>query len=65
MEPFQDRVVLEHGALREKSTKLYDFIHSMDFLKLNNQDKASLRKQLEAMGTYTDILMDRISLFGP
>jgi len=63
MEAFQERVVQERINLDEKITKLNGFMRSSTFTSLDEYEQERLRRQYEAMITYSSILMERISHF--
>lgn len=66
LQPHQQRVVDERGALSDKLTKLVAFvtypnpIHSA----LDNAEKQRLSRQVCAMAAYLQVLDERIEAFG-
>jgi hypothetical protein len=61
---YQTRVIDEKAALDGNISKLAEFINGNEqFTKLELRDQKLLRKQLDAMGVYSDILGTRIQLF--
>lgn len=62
--PHQERVVTEKAELDEKREKLHAFIDSSPIYKaLPEEDRLRLTRQASAMGTYSDILGERIAAF--
>ncbi|AUR95279.1 protein of unknown function DUF2829 [Vibrio phage 1.205.O._10N.222.51.A7] len=59
--PHQKRMVTERNQLKDKITKLADFIgHNKLFLTLNGTQKELLREQCECMCEYLEALESRI-----
>ena len=63
MQPFQQRVVDESWELVEKILKLSNFIDTETFLTLPEDEQLRLKKQLEIMKQYSNILRERIYHF--
>lgn len=63
MQPFQQRVVDESWELVEKILKLSNFIDTETFLTLPEDEQLRLKKQLDIMNQYSDILCERIYHF--
>lgn len=63
MEAYQVRVIQERIDLYEKITKLDGFMRSSTFTSLDEYEQERLRRQYEAMITYSSILKERISHF--
>lgn len=62
--PHQQRVVDERSDLKDKTTKLNDFIgHSPIFETLHVDEQNDLRNQLDVMYQYQELLDSRISRF--
>lgn len=66
-QPHETRVIDEKIGLDEKSNKLASFIARPDsgFELLHETDQDLMRKQLEAMSSYSKILAQRIARFKP
>lgn len=64
MLPHQQRVVDEKSDLDAKIEKLITFLTTSVFDGLDNGEKSRLRIQLDAMGTYSTVLGERIAHFG-
>lgn len=66
-QPHETRVIDEKIGLDEKSSKLASFIARPDsgFELLHETDQDLMRKQLEAMSSYSKILAKRIARFKP
>lgn len=61
MSTFIERLVSEETELNEKRLKLSDFITNEDmFLKIDKEQQALLKIQLNAMSTYSECLNQRI-----
>lgn len=64
MQPYQERVVVEHQELCEKIDKLTQFVTSSDMFKsLDETDRTLLWHQLELMILYRNTLIKRINRF--
>jgi hypothetical protein len=63
MEAYQQRVVDELEALREKRRKLKEFIDSDRFKSLSREDKVLLDAQSYIMWRYDSLLSRRIGRF--
>jgi hypothetical protein len=63
MQPYQERVVQEKTELDIKIGKLNSFIESPKFYTVTQLERRHLIRQMQAMGTYSDILGERISAF--
>jgi len=64
MMPYQKRVVDERAELKRKMTGLETFIESHAFMGVEHGEQLRLRRQLEIMGKYHDILTERMVAFG-
>lgn len=62
METFKDRLVKEKQELDSKVTKLSDFLASEKVKDIPSQQVTLLNVQLPAMETYSQILLERITL---
>lgn len=56
MEEYQERVIEERDALRNRANKLADFFVTDDYRDLIHADQYLLKNQLIAMNEYLDIL---------
>ena len=56
MEKYKEILVKEQAELKEKFTKLVDFINSPDFYELSQNNKQLLRNQKIAMELYLNVL---------
>ena len=63
MQAFQERVVVEKNELDEKINKLSSFIESDRWSSVAEDEKERMRKQLVAMGEYSNVLSQRIANF--
>ena len=63
MQAFQERVVVEKNELDEKINKLSSFIESDRWSSVAEDEKEWMRKQLVAMGEYSNVLSQRIANF--
>lgn len=63
MQPYQERVVVEHKELHDKIDKLIVFIDSDYFKQLDSDDQSLLKEQLDIMMKYRSILIKRINRF--
>jgi hypothetical protein len=63
MKPHEERVVKEKEELDEKLSKLRLFFTSETFGEVNANEQARLKRQEEAMNTYSEILGERIAAF--
>lgn len=63
MQEFQKRVVAEQEELQKKITALAGFTQSKLFSSVSVAERYRLARQLSAMNTYNDILLERISEF--
>lgn len=61
--PHQQRVIDERTELDDKLSKLVGFFSSPLFEKLPGAEKARMRTQAALMGTYSEILAERIAAF--
>ena len=61
MQPYQERVVIEHKELHDKIDKLIVFIDSDYFQSLDLIDQSLLKQQLDVMMQYRSILLKRIN----
>lgn len=65
MSTFKDRLVEEHSALHEKIEKLSVFIkENKIFNDLSDKQQKLLKRQLEVMLEYQQILIERIKDIG-
>ena len=62
VETFFDRLKNEAAGLSEKTVKLSSFVRTDTFNSLDSTNRALLKKQLQLMSEYLDILNQRISL---
>ena len=56
MESYKERLVIEQKDLKEKFTKLVDFINSEKFYKLSHNNRLLLKNQKIAMELYLNVL---------
>jgi hypothetical protein len=63
MQPYQERVVIEHKELSNKIDKLIVFIDSEYFKSLDLIDQSLLKQQLDVMIQYRSILLKRMNRF--
>ena len=63
MEGYQDRVVVEKDELDERIEKLTNFIQSVKFQSIPEEEQELLTRQLEVMREYSSILEERIEGF--
>lgn len=61
---FIDRMIVELSELETKTTKLNEFIHNKKYLELNEENRALLNAQYNAMMAYQFILKRRIKING-
>lgn len=64
MSDFVDRMITEYTELETKTTKLNGFIHNKKYLELNEENRALLNAQYNAMMAYQFILKRRIKING-
>lgn len=64
MSDFVDRMITEYTELETKTTKLNEFIHNKKYLELNEENRALLNAQYNAMMAYQFILKRRIKING-
>jgi len=64
MSDFVDRMITEYTELETKTTKLNEFIHNKKYLELNEENRALLNAQYNAMMAYQLILKRRIKING-
>lgn len=64
MEEYQKRVVGEKHELDDKRTKLESFLECTASAQIEPNARGLLQKQLAVMDQYSDILKQRIELFG-
>lgn len=62
MSDFVDRMITEYTELETKTTKLNEFIHNKKYLELNEENRALLNAQYNAMMAYQFILKRRIKI---
>ena len=63
MESFQERVVFEKQELDERLVKLKAFLDGGIVQSLPHDEQLRLRRQANVMGTYSDVLGERIEAF--
>lgn len=64
LQPHQQRVVDELSELKDKTSKLGEFIlDNPIYLKLDTEDQKDMQTQFDAMCIYCDALERRISRF--
>jgi hypothetical protein len=64
MSDFVDRMITEYTELETKTTKLNEFIYNKKYLELNEENRALLNAQYNAMMAYQFILKRRIKING-
>ena len=64
MSDFVDRMITEYTELETKTTKLNEFIYNKKYLELNEENRALLNAQYNAMMEYQFILKRRIKING-
>ena len=64
MSDFVDRMITKYTELETKTTKLNEFIHNKKYLELNEENRALLNAQYNAMMAYQFILKRRIKING-
>lgn len=65
MQTYQERVVAEKRELDERGDKLDQFILSDRFGTLPAAEQERMKRQLEIMGKYSEVLGERIAAFAP
>lgn len=65
MQAYQQRVVDEKRELDERGDKLDQFILSDRFGTLPAAEQERMKRQLEIMGKYSEVLGERIAAFAP
>ncbi len=65
MQAYQERVVSEKRELDERGDKLDQFILSDRFGTLPAAEQERMKRQLEIMGKYSEVLGERIAAFAP
>lgn len=60
MKDYLKRLIDEHKDLNEKTQKLFKFIHSKEFTKVDEEERTLLDVQFNAMQTYGFIIAERI-----
>jgi hypothetical protein len=63
MLPHQERVIAEKAELDVRGNKLDQFILSETFRTLPPDEQERLKRQLEIMGKYSEVLGERIAAF--
>lgn len=63
MEAHQLRVVEEKTELDSKLEKLQNFFETETFAQIDKAEQSRLTRQVEVMGSYSEILQERISAF--
>jgi hypothetical protein len=63
MKEYQQRVIAEKKALDDNGDKLDQFILSDRFAGLPPAEQERMRRQLEIMGKYSEVLGERIAAF--
>lgn len=61
---FVERMISEHLDLQVRCTKLNEFLHSSKYLELDDENRALLNAQYNAMMAYQFILKRRIKING-
>lgn len=65
MEAFKERMIAEYVELDEKTNKLYEFIlKNPKFSELDAFKRDMMRKQLEGMNNYREVLRERMKMEG-
>ena len=64
MDGYKERVILEKEQLDEKIKKLNDFFTTEIYAKLPDNESTLLSKQQRAMMQYSEILKQRVALWG-
>lgn len=65
MKPHQERVVTEKAELDAKRGNLAAFIGTETHSSLSTAEQGRLRRQLDAMNAYAEVLGERIAAFEP
>ncbi len=65
MKTYQERVVAEKREIDERGDKLEQFILSERFGTLPAAEQERMKRQLEIMGEYSEVLGERIAAFSP
>jgi hypothetical protein len=60
---FQQRVVIERKELRDRLGKLEAFTQMDTFKSLPGDEQARMRRQMQHMSAYADVLDERIAAF--
>lgn len=63
MLPHQERVITEKKEIDERGDKLEQFILSEKFGTLPVAEQERMKRQLEIMGKYSEVLGERIAAF--
>lgn len=63
MQPHQERVIAEKKELDERGDKLDQFILSDKFGTLPAAEQERMKRQLEIMAKYSEVLGERIAAF--
>jgi hypothetical protein len=61
MSTFKERLEIEKAELDEKIHKLESFIESENFSKIDSVQRTLLNVQIQAMRTYSQILLERLA----
>lgn len=65
MEAFKERMIAEYVELDERTNKLYEFIlKNPKFSELDAFKRDMMRKQLEGMNNYREVLRERMKMEG-
>ena len=64
MKPYQERVLVERDELVDRISRLGPFIASDMFKQLPGAEQERMRRQLDIMVQYRDVLLERIKSFG-
>lgn len=62
MSDFKSRLVTEQSELNEKISKLRSFLGGSNFQSIDPKQQELLKKQLDVMDEYQEILIERIGL---
>lgn len=63
MEAFKERMIAEYVELDERTNKLYEFIlKNPKFSELDAFKRDMMRKQLEGMNNYREVLRERMKM---
>lgn len=65
MQAYQERVIAEKNELKERGDKLEQFILTDTFSRLPVAEQERMKRQLEIMAEYHEVLVERIAAFVP